>query len=315
MENNNKLLDNKELEKKVEDYSDIEGLSTKKLNFGLWIIEHKALFKKLLFILLIAISAITWAYTIYGFAYYLAKGMEADQVLVQELISNKNISHDYLVNKSARNFSYSEVIVLKTETDKYDLVVKITNPNLNHWGNFEYCFYNLDQVVDCATSFIMPGEEKYILALAKELFDKSADISFLVNDLKWSRINLHNFPDWNKFSNEHLDINFSDINFNPASSSGLSEKLNLSSLEFKAKNNSPYNYWECIFNIIFYRGSTIVGINKYNLNEFMSGEEKLIEMSWPSHISSISDVKILPEINILADNIYIKYDGGVGEIK
>jgi len=45
----------------------------------------------------------------------------------------------------------------------------------------------------------------------------------------------------------------------------------------------------------------------------MSGENRPVQLSWPGNISRIDRVEIIPEINIMDDNIYIKYEGGIGE--
>jgi hypothetical protein len=47
----------------------------------------------------------------------------------------------------------------------------------------------------------------------------------------------------------------------------------------------------------------------------MSGQERQIAISWPGNVSRVSRTEIIPEINIMKDDIYIKYEGGVGEEK
>jgi len=41
----------------------------------------------------------------------------------------------------------------------------------------------------------------------------------------------------------------------------------------------------------------------------MSGQTRLIQLNWPDSISRVDEVKIIPEINIMDNNIYIKYEG------
>jgi len=38
-------------------------------------------------------------------------------------------------------------------------------------------------------------------------------------------------------------------------------------------------------------------------------------MSWLGGLSGVDNVKIVPEINIFKDDIYIEYEGGIGEEK
>jgi len=47
----------------------------------------------------------------------------------------------------------------------------------------------------------------------------------------------------------------------------------------------------------------------------MSREKRKVEISWLGGLSASDDIKIVPEINIFEDDIYIKYEGGIGEEK
>jgi len=298
----------------IEKYKDIEGISTKKLNFGLWITEHKKQFRMSLIIFLIVVAATSWAYTIYGFAYYFSRGMKEDEILVKDLLASNTIGHDYIVKISAQDLIYSSVNVLRTGS-KYDFLTEIKNPNEKHWASFRYCFLIQGKEVDCSGGFILPKETKYLMSLAQEFEYQPTNIQFVVRDLKWQRINAHKYPDWQQFKDEHLNFEIKEVGFSPAESSGLSEKLSFNLLEFTTRNNTPYNYWEVVFNILLSRGSSIVGVNKYTVAEFMSGEEKFIQINWPDNLGRVNDIEIIPEINIIQDGIYIKYEGGIGEEK
>jgi len=124
----------------VGQYKDLGGLSDKKLEFGLWVVEHKSLFRRALIIALLIISGVSWSYTIYGFAYYFARGQYEDEKNVNNLAMVNTVGHDYLVSISAQDLAYSPVQVLKTASDKYDLVTQVRNPNENHWAFIEYCW-------------------------------------------------------------------------------------------------------------------------------------------------------------------------------
>ena len=119
----------------IREYKDLGGLSDKKLNFGLWIVEHKNLFRRILITLLLIIGGVSWSYTIYGFSYYFAIGRYDDEKIVNDLLAINTIEHNYLVDLSAQDLIYSPVQILKTTSDKYDLIVQIQNPNKNHWAS------------------------------------------------------------------------------------------------------------------------------------------------------------------------------------
>ncbi|MFH1822760.1 MAG: hypothetical protein ABH830_03590 [Patescibacteria group bacterium] len=312
-----KVTNSEENEKKINlnEYKDPGGLSIKKLDFGLWVLEHKKLFKQGIYAFIILVAVVSWTYTIYGFAYYLAVGMRDDESLIKELVQTNTINHTYLASQAAKNLNYSRINILPATNEKFDLALEIENPNEKHWAQFSYCLYSQEEEVVCGENSIFPSERKYILALGLDNKLKSSDFQFVINNIIWSRINLHFYPDWNKYYNEHYDILIKDIDFSPYSLSGLSEKINLNSLNFLIKNNSPYNYWEITFNILLYSGNTLAGVNQYTVSESISGEERLVEMSWPGSLNNINRIEIVPEINILDEDIYIKFFGGTGEEK
>lgn len=302
-------------ETNIETYQDLSGLTTKKLNFGLWYLDNKKKLRSILIVLLIAISAISWSYTLFNFAYYYAKGVFEDENTIAILAQPNLIEHDYLAEKSAKDLSLSSVNSFKTDSSTYDLYIEMQNPNQKYIANFEYCFVELGKELDCDKDFILPNSKKYLMALNQEINGSSQNVQFVVKEMSWKRVDKHEIPDWDEFETDHLSIKINDIKFTPAATSGLSEKVNLNSLSFLAKNNTPYNYWETVLNILLYRSGSIVGINQYTIEEFMSGDEKEISLNWPGNLGRISNVDVIVDIDVMNDDNYIEYEGGIGEEK
>ncbi len=306
---------NREKEADISRYPSNFGPSSKKLALGLWLIEHKKHFRAALVIFLVTIAAVSWSYTIYGLTYYIARGMKEDETLARQIVQNWVVGHDYILELAPADLIFSSPQIFKASEDKYDFLAEIRNPNPRHWASFSYCFSANNEEADCGQSFILPEETKIVSALAKVFKSRPAGPTFVVKEVSWVRVNPRQFPDWENFRDEHLNITMEGIKFTPAPTSGLSEKLNLNNLEFTITNKTPFNYWEIHLNILLYRGSSIIGINRYTVLELMSREKREIEMSWLGGLSGVDNVKIVPEINIFKDDIYIKYEGGVGEEK
>jgi len=303
------------LEAKVEQYEDIEGISTKKLNFGLWYVEHRRQLRLFLIVFLIIIAAVSWTYTIYGFAYYITRGMTEDELLIRAVIQTNAIGHDYIQQISAQDLKYYPVKILRSTDGKYDLIAEIQNPNQKWWAEFDYYFLVGGKEYGHDTGFILPGEVKYLMALAQEFRGKPTVAKLVIKDISWSRINQHKITNWPDFRDSHLNIVVEDIKFTPASQSNLSEKVSLNQLQFSAINKTAYNYWDVGFIILLYSGPNIVNVNKYSISDFMSGEKRQIQASWSGKIGRVDSVEVIPEINIMDDDIYIKYEGGIGEEK
>lgn len=299
----------------IKRYKDLEGITLKKLNVGLWYIEHRLLLKNIFIGFMIALSAITWSYSIYGFSYYLAKGMRDDQLMVNEIVKQNVIGHEYLLNIGPVDLTVGKVEALKSSGGRYDFVVQINNPNKRYGAEFEYYFVVGEEKTNVYKNFILPGQSKYLLSLSNEYDSAPTSAGFMFGNFYWRKVNIHKIPDWDKYVSDRLKIITKDISFVPASISGLSKEAGLNTLEFTAINESAYNYWDVDFVILLQSVGGTVSVNKYNINEFMSNEASFVSMSWPGTVGRVNKVDIIPEINIFDENIYIEPKGGVGETK
>ena len=49
----------------------------------------------------------------------------------------------------------------------------------------------------------------------------------------------------------------------------------------------------------------------YNLDNFLSGEQREISFSWPAAGERVSKVEVLPDVNILDSQVYLPYQGEI----
>jgi hypothetical protein len=296
----------------IERYKDPEGLSIKKMEVGLWLLEHRRHFISIITGFLIFIAVVTWGYVFYGLGSYLLFGMKEDSQSINQLMWVDNISHENYERITASDLVFFTPQILLSSQDKYDFMVQLKNINENYWAEFEY-FYGIGaNRLASGRDFILPNDTKYVISLANELDSRPNAAQFYVENIYWHRLDAHQVPDWEVFKNDHLDIEITDIVFTPAQISGLSDRVSLNNLEFSATNNSAFSYWSTDFTILLYSRGTITGINQYTIDEFLSGETRNIVMSWPGQFSLVNKVDIIPSVNILDDQIYIKPEGGTG---
>jgi len=305
----------KEIEAKMKNYVSTEGITTKQLEIGLWYIEHKKQLKMFLVGFLILVSAVSWVYTIYGFAYYIARGMSEDEILTRQLVQINGASHDYVMQVGAKDLVLGSVEIIKSSDKKYDLYTKLKNDNPKWWAEFDYYFTAAGKQTEKIKGYILPEEVKYLAALAEDFSYYPEDGRLIIENLNWRRINQHEIADWDAYQAGHLNIESVDIKFTPANASPLSGRLGLNQLSFSAINHTAYNYWSVGFVILFYSSDRVTAINHYILNDFMSEQKRLVEISWAGDLGRADRIEIIPEINIMKDNIYIKYDGGIGQQK
>lgn len=308
---NNPLVERKKeiLEKEVDirRYKDPEGLTVQKMKIGLWLVEKRKFMRGIVYGVLIVISGVTWFNFFFTFGNYLLFGIREDQLLLRGMVETTVVNHQYLIERSANEMKISNVQIFKND-DKYDFLVQLDNVNDYFWGRFDYYFVSNNKEFGHAEGFILPGEKKFVVALGHDLGFLPSNVKVNIENLFWTRVNKHKYPNWNDFRDTHLNFKINDVVFTPAKETLLTEKLNLSDLHFTVNNDTPYNYWAVNF-IILLKGQSgkVVAVNKYILENVMSENIYDIGVTWSGDIAGVKDVLILPDVDITRNDIYIDF--------
>ncbi len=287
-------------------YQDSGGITTKKLNLGLWIVSHKRQFILGVTGVLIALSAIFYGYSIYNYIDYLYFGGKAERLAVEQMATVSAVDEAQRIKNAAKKLEESAPQVF-LNNGKYDFLAQVKNSNTNFFANFNYCFNDGSADLACGSTFILPDETKYITIFSSELKFKPVNVSVVIKDITWQRLDLHKYPDWKSYAASHLNFVVANAAFKTSDMSGLSEKIGLDILDFDITNQTAYNYWEVPVNIILSANGTPVAINHYFLNEFISGSKRSAHLSWPDSIPKPDQITVIPSLNILDDNIFMKY--------
>jgi hypothetical protein len=280
-----------------DDYLDKESL--KRLGFGLWLSENRKNFLKIITIVLVLISALFFIISIYNLIVY----FKAGDPLKNATLNNLSI----VARTTTADLSISAPQIFNSGSLD-DLAVQINNPNLNFSAKFNYCFVQGGTELKCGQDFILPGEEKYILALGLSPLSSESNISLSLSDIVWSHLDSKEIPDYNAYVLARLNFPVYDLTFLPAASA-ISDNIDLNYLEFSIKNNSPYNYYELPLNILIFRGEELAGVNRYVLNNFLSNETRLVKLSWTGDLRGAKKTLIVPVANILDEAVFLKYQG------
>ncbi len=279
-------------------YKDPSGISLRDMNFGLWFSENRRWLTRALTVFLILLSAFFFIYSTYAYIIYFMRG-PIDNQPENQVMSPRNVVSD-MKSGPIETFKLAET---------YDVAIALENPNDNFWAEFQYCFYQGQTVVACGQSFILPAEKKYVASFNLELANNTA-LSFRIEDIFWSRINRRQIPDWPEFVSERINMEISNIEFFNASRSGLSENLRLNSLEFLIFNKSPFSYYQVDFEVLLYSGSSLVAIEQHVAKDLLAEEKREVKMSWLGDIPVVNSVEIRPRVNIIKDEVYLRYQGG-----
>lgn len=285
----------------LRNYRDVEGESLRRVNFGLWFLKNRRVLFLSLIAFLIVLSLGLYFGVFYNFYSYI-KNRPAEIKSLEEL---STVTVDSSASKSA--------VALKVggpesffANNKYDFIAKVENPNDNFFSYISYCFLDGEKELACSGSNILPQEKKYVAILSVETESRVNNLKFVVKSINWQRVDFKKYGDWKKYYQERANFVVSDTKFETVKPSDLGLKSS-NNLSFNIKNNSSYNYWEVPLLIVLFSGERVVGVNKYTVYEFMSLESKSINLSWSNSVSSVDKVEIIPELNILSEDNYIKY--------
>lgn len=285
-------------------YEDAGGLSLRKLEIGLWLVRNRRNFASLLVGFLIVVIFLAWGSFFLNFGIYIFSGMPKDSQALSALVRGGIMSYGELSARKARDISVSNPVVVKTGA-KYDFLVKVKNPNLDHFAHFDYAFDAGSGLYGRQSGFILPGQSKYLLALGETLPSPASRAKLVFDNIAWQRVDKKEIIDWQLFAADRLNIGTREEKFVPGQSSGLSENVILNRLEFVAYNDTPYNYYELGFNIILLSNDTEIGAYRHRIDRFMSGLEKNVDLTLPYNIGNVTKIVIEPEIDITASDIYI----------
>jgi hypothetical protein len=285
--------------------TDVEGISLKTLETGLWWTKNRQTLKKILIVFLMLAGIAGWGYTIYGFGYYLFFGMNADEQMMRLFVKTDTIGQSYLNQIGPKNISLSPAGYV-ADGDKYDLYVQAANPNARWRASFDYCFKRPNGEKSCGHDFLLPGGKKYILALAQNFSAPPADLTFSFDSLNWAKINNHFIADWNGYQKDRLDFSITGQQFIPADRNVASEKISLNSLTFNIRNNSAYSFWEVPLTIVLTDLGRVVFLDRYPVSVFLSHDSRNIKITWPGAIGEATGIDIVPDLNILDQGIYQK---------
>jgi len=286
----------------IEKFKDLDGLTIKKLNFGLWYLEHKKILINSVYVFLAIVGFLTWFSFFKTFGHYVLIGMKEDQQLVNEMIQNPGISHKEVLKIAAKPIQIKSANVILNSNGTYDIIAKILNVNKKFFSRFSYSFSVNNKKIGPFEGFVLPSEEKFLILLDHKFSRRPSSVKLNINN-SWNKLDGHTIKDWDLYKDNYIDFKVSNKVFSNPRESNLSEKLNLSIVEFDIENNSAYSYYQVNLDIFLYSRGKLVSVSQYPINKFISGETRHINITWPGKVTRADSIEVIPNIDILADNI------------
>ncbi len=284
-----------------------QNLSEKTLRYGYWFVTHKLLIKKIIIIIIILFDAVTigWSGWVWFSSYVLE--VESDKQAAAENATS-------VLNSSFRSGTASPLIIgnaqMFTVGDKVDFSAEVKNPNVSYRADFTYRFIVGDKATAERTGFVLPNDGKDIMALGEKVVGSPPTVVFEITNIAWKRVDRHQIPDYQKFSSDRLNFNITDIKFVPEGTAAPTLSVvktgATGKTTFTFKNNTGFGYKAIKFSILLYRGPALAAVNSITIADVRAGDTRLVEASWFQPLQAISDTRIIPEVDIMNDAVYLR---------
>jgi len=272
----------------------------KKLNIAYWLLEHRKLLKYILIYFLIALNLFIWGIAIYQFSLFLTYRKAYNQML-NDLTQDKI---DYLAihkhNQPLPLTIQNKTIITLPIKGEYDLVAEAENQD-SRWiiKNFEYKFVWSGGESDSNRTFFLPSEKKYLFVLNQKIKNLPKNFQIKIVKISYQRVR----PKMRKKLSILSQLKFRKVIFSPTMRAN--QKIIPAQIKFQAINQSAYSFWQVNAIISIYQGSRIINLTIYPLRNWRADEKRNIEINLSLPLTSVTSIKIIPEINILDKSVFM----------
>lgn len=274
---------------------------------SLWWVEHRAFLRRLGIILFIALDAVLLLFGGWHLLDAFAVSYDAEQNAVLRVVAyGQSDLHAYTAANAADDLEQSDGRVISIGNSRYDLYTTLTNPNDDWWAEFEYSFTVGDESTDVQEGFVLPSEEKPIAELAVESTSPIQSASLKIENLRWHRIDHHAVPDYPTWSSDRLNFSISTSSFEKET---RFDGETFGRTTFTVENDTAFSYYDVGLFVLLLRGNSVVGVNRTSLSSLESGVEAEVTVNWFGTLPSVSQVQVIPELNIFDLEVYKPLQG------
>lgn len=268
-----------------------EELSKDQLEKGLFVARHRLQLRTTSTLLLAALVGVMLLISANAYYKLLVNAGQLDKLMAAAWQSDQDWATVHRLNAPA-NIDFGDPIIFPLGNGRYDIVVEATNPN-EKWAleSFDFQFLSTNVGVASGSSYLMPGERKFVAILGLES-NKLITSLDKVNqfNLKWRKVS-QPFPDIWEFTQEPkyrargvVSENGQTISIPASVSWSVVNKYTLSIQQVK---------WQ----VVLYGGGRPVSVIDYQGPDIAYGEEKNFQLAIFENLGRVDKVEVFPLIN------------------
>lgn len=286
---------------KISRYYDPTGeFTNKNLALGSWYVRNKVLLRKIVIGILIFWIAVGGSYSLYHLGEYLFSGYwrERDNRIanVQQFQNYTNLQPAY----GAQNLQINDMKISEV-SGKFDFFAQAFNPNKKFLARVSYKFAFDGGETPVRSVVIIPGKRIPLGFYGFESSIYPSGARLVVENTEWQKIDAHVIPDSAAYINPRLDFQVENLNFERQSQTeGVPPRIT-----FDIINQSAYSYYEGRFAVLMISGSGVENIMPLSIKEFRAGNVYPIDLRPAFDISGVSDIELVPLMNVFDQNEFL----------
>lgn len=274
---------------------------------SLWWVEHRALLRRIVIIVLAAFDAALLLFSAWTFLDTFVVSVDREDRAVAEVaVVGQMDLRNFSTAQSADAMSVSEMQVLTTGDKRYDFYTTLANANRDWYAEFQYAFVIGDTETDEFSGFILPGEEKPLAYFAWEADSRPTGVRLDIRDLAWHRVDPHAIADYDTWEADRLGWNITA----PLFSRELAiDKEEIGRISFTVSNTTAFSYWEPVFYVLLLRGNSVAGVTSTTIDRFESGDTRSMVINWFGTIPAVTKIEVIPAVNLFDPDAYMPLEG------
>jgi hypothetical protein len=246
---------------------------------------------------------------VFGVLLYITSGAFADARQSVSLLHNAASLHAGSERVAPQPLENSSAQSVSLVTGKYDLFVKLTNPNPDWYATFDYAFVFDGGETAPLAGFMNPDESRTLAYLGVSSSRRPSAVRMVMTNFIWHRVDPHVIPDPELFVAERANITVEQATYATDLVIGTDQ---VARSQITLQNRTAYAYWSPEFLVKLMRGSTVVSLTKITVPEFKAGETRQVEVRWFGEAPPSGTISLEPIIPYFAGGVYMNPDDETG---
>ncbi len=269
---------------------------------SLWLVSHRLLLKRVLMWAL-ALTAVLLYGTTMTLAVRLFRGTARHQAMLQELTRDLIDYPTLHARTQAQPLQVGPVSVLPGGGGRADLAALVINPNQRFAApNVQYQFSAGAKTLGAGTTFLFPGERKYVFLFG--VAGNPAGASLQISELQWQRVVPSEFERWR---DQKLRVLVKDIRHQRGSELGAGAGRLGAVTRFTAMNDSIYGYWDVGLYLLLMNGEQLAAAQFTRVRQMAPLSRQEVEVTWVQSLPLYTRVLVVPELNLFDARAFFEY--------